>query len=532
MGADRRLQPPVVIEKDFRSGRQRVSALWGIAGAVVLCGVLSGLVEFLDFDPSVGNRRFHVALEVADAVVLMVLAAVLLGRFQSDGSRRNLLLAAGVVVLAAKNGLFAGAAMFAEDTPGNDPVVWSTATSGVLGSALLAAAALFPDRKISNDIRRTVTVLIVGITTVALLLLVYSAVPDLPFAFPAVPPNADEIDELDPLSGHPAKIAIDLVTAAFYAFAAVAFARLADRHGDRLMAWLSVGATIAAGAFVYFALIPSRFTELIYGGEILWLCAVVVFLFGAISEITNLEAALVRSAVTAERRRVARDLHDGVVQELAYIASQAGWLLGRSRDTEWERPLERIGDAVERALDESRGAIAALNRELDEPLHQAIGNAAAAVAHRVGARLELDLDPLVDVPAEWRDALIRITREAVGNAVRHGGAQAVELQLTGNPAVCLRVRDDGVGFDPSAPRSAQSFGLRSMRERAESLGGVLTIESQERRGMSVQVLFPDLTKNGWPPSRSREHRPHIRVRRAGRSGEQLPPGLRPGSSVR
>ena len=177
-----------------------------------------------------------------------------------------------------------------------------------------------------------------------------------------------------------------------------------------------------------------------------------------------------RSAVRSERKRVARDLHDGVVQELAYIATQAGWLLDRVDGQPIAQPISRIRDAVDRALDESRGAIAALNREMDEPLHQAVGNAAADVATRVGVRLDLDLDPTSVASAEWRDALIRIAREAVGNAVRHGGATVVRLQLSGDPAV-LTVGDDGGGFDPRLPRSPQSFGLQSMRERAESLGG-------------------------------------------------------------
>ena len=128
-------------------------------------------------------------------------------------------------------------------------------------------------------------------------------------------------------------------------------------------------------------------------------------------------------------------------------------------------------DAVERALDESRGAIAALSRPMDEPLDLALGHAALDVANRVGARLQLDLEQGVEVPPDWRDALLRITREAVANAVRHGRARTVSLQLRDGDAVWLRVTDDGDGFDPRAPRSSQSFGLTSMRERTESLGG-------------------------------------------------------------
>ena len=124
-----------------------------IALAAVFSVVVSVVVEAVDLDPSVGNRRFHVALETADALVLIFLAAVLLGRFRSDGSRRNLLLVGGVVVLAAKNGLFAGLAMFADAVPGDDPLVWGTALSGVVGAGLLAArgtAPRPPDRQLDR----------------------------------------------------------------------------------------------------------------------------------------------------------------------------------------------------------------------------------------------------------------------------------------------------------------------------------------------------------------------------------------------
>jgi signal transduction histidine kinase len=469
------------------SWMSRVGTTRAVVVAATASIVLSVAVEALDFNPSIGNRRFHVALETADALVLLFLAAVLLGRFRSDGSRRNLLLVAGVVVLATKNGLFAGLAMFADAVPGDDPIVWGTALSGVLGAAILAAAGLLADRRISNTTQRAILAFLLGSGSVVAIMLTAALLHDsLPFAFPQIPADADSVAELDMLSGHPVKIAIDLVTAACYAIAAVAFARLSDRNRDDFTGWLAIGSAIAAAAFVNYALIPSRFTELIYGGEILWICAIGAFWYGAISEISNLEAALVRSAVRSERKRVARDLHDGVVQELAYISAQTGWLISRTHGSEYQPTISRIRDAVDRALDESRGAIAALNREMDEPLHSAIGHAAADVAERVGANLELELDPAARVSPEWRDALIRIAREAVGNAVRHGGARRIRLAMSSEPTV-LTVEDDGSGFDLDAPRSAQSFGLKSMRERAESLGGEFELASAPGEGTQVTV---------------------------------------------
>ncbi len=470
---------------------QRLGVRRAVACALAFCLLLSLIFEMIDFDPTIGTRRFHVAVETADALVLMFLAAVLIGRFRSDGSLRNLVLAAGAVVLAVKNGVFAANTMFIEGRiAGNDPEVWATAASGVLGASLLAAAGLLPDRRIDNSARVAGRVLVLGSVAVVGLTLVASGFQDwLPHAFPAVPKDEEDFTGLEVLSGHPVKIGVDLATSALYAVAAIAFARLSDRYRDNFIGWMAVGSAIAACAFVYYAMIPSRFTELLYGGEILWLCAILAFWFGAVSEISNLESALVRSAVRAERKRVARDLHDGVVQELAYIATQAEWLHDRVQDTAYEPSVRRIGDSVARALDESRGAIAALNRELDEPLDQAVGLAAQDVAERADVGLTLRVDSAAEVPVEWRDALIRVAREAVGNAARHGGASAVRLELGGDPCT-LTVTDNGSGFDPTAPRSSQSFGLQSMRERAESLGGRFEVMSENGVGTTVRVTVP------------------------------------------
>jgi signal transduction histidine kinase len=289
------------------------------------------------------------------------------------------------------------------------------------------------------------------------------------------------------LSGPPSKIGLDLATAGAYLVAAVWFARLADRSRDELMKWLSVGSIVATVAFVNYALFPSRFTQLLYGGEIVWLGAILIVVYGAVREIANTEAGVVRAAVLAERRRVARDLHDGVAQELAFISSQTTWYLQRSSD----RPLlEPMLAAVDRALEESRAAIAALARPLNEPLPAALGHAAMDVADRLGARVSLDLDRNVDVPPEWREALTRITREAVSNAVRHGGARSVNVQLRDGKHVSLRIVDKGTGFDLDEPRSTQSFGLTSMRERTESLGGVFDLQSRPGAGTAVEVTLP------------------------------------------
>jgi signal transduction histidine kinase len=433
-------------------------------------------------DPTLGNRRFHVGLETAAAMVLVFIAAVLLGRFRLNGSRRTLLKFAAVVILALDNLYSAVLTMTVDTVSTGGFATWTFAADGVVGSLLLAVAAWLPDQPVRRRARGLMIALGTSVGVLAVIILSTALLGDrLPSAFADVPETGDE---LELLSEHTALIVVEAITAACFAVAAVGFARLAEEEDDEFLQWLSIGSVIAAVAFVNYALFPSQFTELVFSGDFFFFAAVAALLVGAVREISREEAARIRTAVLEERRRVARDLHDGVAQELAFIASQLRWFLRRPADTE---PLEQVVDAVERALDESRGAIAALSRPIDEPLDEALGHAALDIADRVGARLHLDLAQGVEVSPDWRDALLRISREAVGNAVRHGRARTISLQLRDTGGVWLRVTDDGDGFDLAAPRSSQSYGLTSMRERAESLGGRFDISSTPGAGTTIEV---------------------------------------------
>jgi signal transduction histidine kinase len=145
--------------------------------------------------------------------------------------------------------------------------------------------------------------------------------------------------------------------------------------------------------------------------------------------------------------------------------------------------------AAERALDESRSAISALTRPMDQTLDAAVAQAAEEVAGRVGVRLRLNLDEGIEVPAVTREALVRIVREAVSNTVRHGKAETVTVALSSDNGTRLRVRDDGVGFDPS-DGGGPGFGLTSMSERARALGGELHVSSAPGEGTAIEVVLP------------------------------------------
>ena len=86
--------------------------------------------------------------------------------------------------------------------------------------------------------------------------------------------------------------------------------------------------------------------------------------------------------------------------------------------------------------------------------------------------------------------MLRVAGEAINNAVRHGGARTINLAFENDGCVRLVVRDDGCGFDPEAALANGGFGLTSMRERAEALGGNVSIRAAPGAGATVDLRLP------------------------------------------
>ena len=120
-------------------------------------------------------------------------------------------------------------------------------------------------------------------------------------------------------------------------------------------------------------------------------------------------------------------------------------------------------------------------------MSQAVAQAAEDVGHRVGVVVRLSLDPEVALDPQAKEEVLRIVREAVTNAARHGKAQRVGIVLTAMDGQSLTIRDDGEGFDPASTNGG--FGLVSMRERAHAIGADLSIESTPGEGTTVTVKW-------------------------------------------
>jgi signal transduction histidine kinase len=433
-------------------------------------------------DPAYQNRSLHVAKETAGALVLLLVAALLFGRFRLTGRLSDLLTLAGVVVLAGKNLVFSVLGAILIETSGG-LTTWRTTGAGMLGATLLAAAALAPDRRL-RDRRRAVALTTLSCLAALGTLIVIADVFELPAAFSEEPETRSELQYL---SQNAELLVADVGATILFLIAGFAFGRRAEREDDEFQMWLGVGAMIAAMAYLNYSLFPSAYTDFLYVGDIFRVAAIVAWGIGTIREIGRFQAGYARAAVLEERRRVARDIHDGVAQELAFISSQMPELAVKPGS---EEAADEIMESVQRALDETRGAISALGRPVHEPFELALASTAEEVAGRLGADLRLDMDAGVAVPPAWEEALPRIVREAVSNAVRHGKARTITVCLRDGDGVLLRVTDDGRGFNVTDPRAETSFGLIGMRERTESLGGEFRLYSQPGRGTSVEVVLP------------------------------------------
>jgi signal transduction histidine kinase len=201
-------------------------------------------------------------------------------------------------------------------------------------------------------------------------------------------------------------------------------------------------------------------------------------------------------SVIEERNRLARDLHDSVVQKLFGIsltARSAGTLLDRADDGA-RAEVERLQLLAEEAIGELRSLVFQLRPAAieTEGLAAALAKHVDVLArvHRLAIALEHEGEPRLRPGVD--EEVFRIAQEALHNALRHAGARAVRVRLEERPGeVVLSVADDGRGFDPDAPAlRSRSLGLTSMEERAAALGGTLRIASARGAGTTVDLELP------------------------------------------
>ena len=200
---------------------------------------------------------------------------------------------------------------------------------------------------------------------------------------------------------------------------------------------------------------------------------------------------LLRRAIEAsdvERRRIARDLHDGVVQDLAGVS----YSLSAAADG----APEPYGDQLRSAAAETRQGIGQLRTLLVEiyppelkraGLEAALGDLASSSRAR-GIETALEAQPGLELSPETEALFFRVAQEALRNVIRHARAQHVRIEVgCADERARLLVADDGRGFDPAVPRESGHFGLSLLADLMRDAGGELAVDSAPGRGTRVSA---------------------------------------------
>jgi two-component system NarL family sensor kinase len=197
-----------------------------------------------------------------------------------------------------------------------------------------------------------------------------------------------------------------------------------------------------------------------------------------------------------ERRRIAGDLHDGVVQDLAGVA----YSVAAAAETEEARRSRALADSLRSSAAQTRQSIRSLRSLLVEiypanlhstGLHAALSDLVSSLAGR-GIEARIEFPEAFELSDEAESLLYRVAQEAIRNVSAHSQAEHVELIVRASP-VSLAVRDDGVGFSEqtiSERASEGHMGLRLLSSLAEEQGASLEIESEPGRGTVVRVVVP------------------------------------------
>ena len=463
--------------------------------------------------PGAVDMRIDTALVTSAVLGSGAVAALAWARGRVDGDPGALFQASAFTVLAAVNGLQLIVLLFhveaavgaSLDDPGAVPVVVTTLGRAV-AAALLVAGGLRVARRIAG---RAGWALLVGpaAAVVAVAALCVAVGPSLA---PLIDEAALESLQRNPTVGLPPDSAplLMLVQAAigvaFIAAAVIAYRsfRRSGRAGEGLMA---SGLVVAAFSQVHTAMHPGTYAGLVTTGDLLRLGFYAILLAGVVVdrrddlralrdanvELRRLAEIEVATAALEERARLAREIHDGLAQDLWYaklkhsrLVQQAG-LAGESHALGLE--VER---AIDAALAEARHAVSAMREGASGgTLADALANHVDDFGDRFALRAELVVDGIVpEVGPRVQAEVLRIVQEALTNARRHADATVVRVQVATDVDLRIAIVDNGRGFRPLDV--TPGFGLESMRQRAALIGARLAVESEPQNGTRVELVIP------------------------------------------
>jgi PAS domain S-box-containing protein len=224
-------------------------------------------------------------------------------------------------------------------------------------------------------------------------------------------------------------------------------------------------------------------------------------------QLTHLAEQARQAAITDERNRMAREIHDTLAQGFTGILVQlrAARQVLNGANPEIKSHLDLAEGLARQGLSEARRSVQDLRPQMlrDGNIAQALNRLVRQLSRESFMRIQLSVtgDP-PPMNSDTETHLLRITQEAVMNAVKHSGGNQISVMLSlENEIAKLMIEDNGDGFDPHISSLGRGFGIISMHERAERIGGDLTILSRPGAGTRIHLLVPlsNQKKSGGPP---------------------------------
>lgn len=497
---------------------RRTVVIATIASTLLLCITLAfAAATPLRF--AVFSSELDLVSHTVGTLVCGAVAALSLTRFRQDGGVEGLLQASAFVVLAVAN--LANTLVVTLDVdsrlglglgePGQVPL-YAWAVARLLTAALLAAGAVAPQRAAAHLAGWSRALLLLPtLTLIGASIALWLARDHLPILVdPATLAQlADETFALAPLPGfNLGVLLLDGAAALLLIIGGAGYARTDRGTGGVPRPYLVVGLIVAAFSQVHFILYPAVYSGLVSTGDILRIAFYVVLVAGIhagttadVRAIRNANARLRllagaeadRTAI-AERARLARELHDGLAQQLWSTKLELDRL---AEDLVDSRPaidgqIRRVQSGLDTALHEARDAVATLRSGFDAGLSFAdeLPRRLDGFVDRSGYVVDLEMDLAASrLPGVVAAELLRIVEEALHNVHKHADATRIRVRVVGDGAgLMLSIEDNGRGFEPNGIRAGH--GVIGMRERAALLGGAFEVQSAPGDGTAVIVRLP------------------------------------------
>lgn len=461
----------------------------------------------------VGLHQVRVVAPALDLMLKTLTAAVTLGvaalgwaRYRQGGGPTVVFQSAAFVVLAIANGLTVALVTSGLDARGGMTLanrgqapLYVSALAGVFAAALLVWGGLASRRSRRVD-HAAVIVLAAAVAMLLLIAVVEAEAARLPSLGSA---GLSALPAPTPLGA-----AIHVLGAALFLWASALSRRLWRRDRSLAEGYLSIGLVFAAFAQIQEAMYPGTYTGLVTSGELLRLIFDVILLLGIQAEagailarlgqanehLKRLHAVEVEHAGLEERARLSRELHDGLAQNLWLAKLKTGRLAALpDLGPEAQALTDELSDAIDAGLDEARQAVAAirLSGEPTGTLRALLARSVDEFEDRFGLRVEFECEQsLPSLGTRAQAETLRIAQEALNNVHRHADATVVRVRVgLEDGHLVLVVGDNGRGFDLETVGHS-AYGLASMRERAELIGGELRIDSRPQDGTRISLIVP------------------------------------------